>query len=387
VRRPLRSWGAALIVAAACGATPAWPAALPPFALFGWVSPPPAFTTEAHVAEMADAGLTVMLPYQGDSGAVADNLARLDLAAAHGLRCIVWDRRFERVADLGDSTPAGAALLDSIVADYRDRPAFMAYYLGDEPMPDIMPVIAPLFAALRARDPAHPAWNNLIGRGYYPDQASFLAALRDYVARIHPVVLSDDYYDFYATGDRGLFFENLSGLSAVAREAGLPFWYVGLLVQHIPYRQPTPEMVSWQAGMALAYGAHGFGYFTWWTPAPDPMYQWASAVIDTLGQRTAWYPFVREFGPQLRAAGETLAPLRWLATGHAGGVPQGGAAFAPDRVIAGVRGRAALGQFRDDAGRRVVVVVNADSLRSQTITLDLAARWTVERLGSTTGEW
>lgn len=379
---------AGVLLGAALGPAPARAAVVPPFTLFGWVSPPASFTTDVHVAEMADAGLTLMLPSQGDPGLRDDNLVRLDLAAAHGLKCIVWDSRFERVAVLGDTTPAGAALLDSIVADYRDHPAFFGYYLGDEPTHDLWPLLGRLFAELRARDPAHPAWNNLVGRGSFADQDSFVAELRAYVALMHPAVLCDDYYEFTAAGDRGLFFENLSGLAAVARAAGLPFWYVGLLVQHIPYRQPTPEMVSWQAGMALAYGARGFGYFTWWTPHPDPTYDWAPAVIDTTGQRTRWYPYLAgSLDPLLRAAGETLAPLQWLATGHAGDVPAGATAFAPDPILAGVEGRAVLGRFRDAAGREVVMVVNADSLSARTIVLDLAPQVAVDRLGSAPDTW
>src|ERR1700675_2028918 len=105
---------------------------MPEFAIFGWVSPPADSTTDARVAEMAGAGMNLALPAWEDSGRTLDNLTRLDYAAAHGLRCIIWDRRFERFLTLGVETPAGGALIDSIVADYRDRPAFAGYYLGDE---------------------------------------------------------------------------------------------------------------------------------------------------------------------------------------------------------------------------------------------------------------
>ncbi|HET7225378.1 MAG TPA: hypothetical protein VFK69_06640 [Candidatus Eisenbacteria bacterium] len=377
---------AALALTLALGAGRAH-AAPPAFTLFGWVSPPPAYTTDAHVAEMAAAGLTLMLPAQDDSGRVEDNRVRLDLAAAHGLKCIVWDNRFERVASLGDTTAAGGALLDSIVADYRDHPAMFGYYLGDEPTRDLWPLLGRLFAELHARDPVHPAWNNLLGRIVYPDTASFHAELHDYVAAVHPAVLSDDHYDFAVDGDVHEFFENLSGLAAEARGDGLPFWVTVLLVQHTGFRQPTPAMLSWQAAMAVAYGARGVGYFTWWTPQPVSFYTFAPAVIDTDGRQTAWYPFLEWFDPALRAAGETLAPLAWRATLHAGGTPPGAQPFVPDADLAGVQGRAAIGEFADASGRRTVMVVNADSLAPQRVTLAFAPVFDLERLGGAQGSW
>src|SRR5262245_11934510 len=85
---------------------------VPRFALFGWVSPPAESTTDARVAELAGTGMNLMLPAWDDSGHTADNLARLDFAAAHGLRCLIWESRFERYLHLDVDTPAGQALLD-----------------------------------------------------------------------------------------------------------------------------------------------------------------------------------------------------------------------------------------------------------------------------------
>ena len=376
------------------GPVVAWPmraaaagAPMPAFTLFGWVSPPVELTNDQHVGEMAAAGMTLMLPAWADSGRREDNLARLDLAAAHGMRCLIWDRRFERVASLGDSTAAGAALLDSIVGDYRSHPGFFGYYLGDEPTPAALPLLGRLFADLRARDPAHPGWNNLFGRGHYPDRDSFLAALRSYTQAVGPSVLCDDQYDFTIDGDTGLFFDNLAGLNAVARESGLPFWVIVLLVGHTGLRQPTPSELSWQAAMALAYGARGVGYFTWWTPRPYDIWTWQPAVIDTDGRQTAWYPYLTGFDRALHAAGETLGRAAWLAATHAGGVPIGGIAFAPDSDIAAVEGRAALGHFADAAGQRLLLIVNEDSLSARRVSLIAARALVAEPLAGAANTW
>jgi hypothetical protein len=81
------------------------PAALPPFTLFGWVSLPIESTTDARIAEMASAGINVMLPALDDSGRLESNLRRLDLAAAHGQRCLVWDERFSMFFTWSPTSP------------------------------------------------------------------------------------------------------------------------------------------------------------------------------------------------------------------------------------------------------------------------------------------
>jgi hypothetical protein len=357
------------------------------FVTFGWVSPPASVTTDARVAEMAGAGLTLTLPAWNDSGRVADNRSRLDLAAAHGMRCVVWDARFERFETLDPASAAGVALLDSIVADYRDHPAFFAYYLGDEPRRSIFPLIGGIAAALRRLDPAHPAWNNLLGRGSFPDRAEWEGYTRDFVAALRPAVLCDDEYDFTLNGDVGLFVENAAGFGALAREAGLPFWSIVLLVEHGQFRGLTAGELAWQASMLLAYGARGIGYFTYWTPAPDTTWNWQPAIISYEGRRTAWYPVVAELNAKVRPAGETLAGLTWLATVHAGSVPRGGAPFVPGELLDSVGGRAALGTFVDGVGVSHLLVANSDSLGAQTVLLTLRGPRRVWRLGERAGDW
>src|SRR5262245_24562408 len=79
---------------------------LPPFTLFGWVSRPIESTTSQRMAEMAELGLNVLLPGQGEFGRRDVNLQRLDLAAQHGLQVLVFDDRFSRAYRMGFLTPA-----------------------------------------------------------------------------------------------------------------------------------------------------------------------------------------------------------------------------------------------------------------------------------------
>lgn len=369
-------------VSAARGANAPSDPRLPAFTLFGWVSPPPESTSEARLAEYAGAGLNVALPAWGDSGRRADNLARFAWAALHGVRCIAWDRRLAAVR-----FPDTTAALDSVVADYRDQPGFLGYYFDDEPPPERFPLMAQFHAALRERDPEHVAFNNLYGLHVFGTRARWESYVRDYIAQVRPAVLCYDQYDFREDGDVGVYVENAAAAAAIAREHGLPWWVIVQLIEHGPYRALTAGELRWQAGMALAYGARGIGYFTYWTPAPDTVWNWRHGAIAHDGVRTQWYGELAALNPRLRAAGETLAEATWLATEHAGSVPAGGTRFAPDDRVREVRGRAALGAFAGPGGERYLLVVNADSANAATIGFRFGSVGHAQRLGAARGDW
>ncbi len=354
------------------------------FALFGWVSPPVESTNAARFDELSQLALNVALPAWLDSGRLVANQQRMGLAAPRGVRCLAWDNRLEGL-DFND--PGSPAILDSVVADYRSDPGFFGYYFTDEPQPAESPRLARYYAELASRDPAHPSFDNLIGRGGFSTRAEWESYVRQFADTVHPTVLCDALYDFLVGSDRGLFVENAAGLRALADEYGIPFWGIVLLVQHGSYRDLTPGELRWQVSMLLAYGARGVGYFTYWTPAPDPVWNWQPAVIGYDGVRSRWYTVLQGFNPSVRAAGETLASLAWISTQHAGSQPVGGAAFARDGWIASVAGRAAIGRFKGDPTSRFVLVVNADSSGAQTIALSFAQPVRVSRLGDAADIW
>lgn len=350
-------------------APPPGTAALPAFALFGWVSPPLAYTTAPRYAELAGAGFNTTVLAWEDSGRVADNLTRLALTRSLGVRNLIFDRRLALVRP---DTLATFVWFDSVVADYAGDPAVLGYYLGDEPPPSQLHLLATLFRELRARDPSHPAWNNLLGRMSFPTRDAWLAYTREYADSTQPAVLCNDQYDFLTASDRGQLVENVAGLAAVARERGIPFWGIVLLIEHEGYRTVTPGLLRWQIAQWIAYGARGIGTFTYWTPAPDPVWNWQPAMIDWDGTRTPRYDEVSLLNARLGSIGEALARCAWVTAEYAGSLPAGGTAFTPDAVLAAVDGRAAIGTFADSTGAPWLFVANSDSLAPRTIALTLA---------------
>ncbi len=357
---------------------------LPRVVRFGWVSPPAESTTAGRYAELAGAGFDLTVLAWQDSGRVADNRARLALCAPLGVKCLIHDRRLERFVPDDTTTHAW---VDSVVAAYAHEPALGGWYLGDEPDASEFDLLAAIAARFRRVDPAHPVWNNLRGRGQFATRDAWLEYTREYVRRLRPAVLCNDQYDLHTTGDRGLLVENVAGLAAVARENGLPFWGIVNAVEHGTLRPPTQGTIRWQVAQWLSYGASGVGYFTYWTPAPDPQWNWQPAMIEWgSGRRTALYDTVRALNVPVRTIGETLAGLQWLATMHTGDVPVGGTAFAPSALVRDVRGRAAIGVFADAAGAPYLFVANRDSVSPRTITLTLGGA-RLARLVADDGAW
>jgi len=369
------------------GTAPALPASPPSnpgtasfarFTLVGWVSPPTDFTTPERYAELAGAGLNTTVLAWEDPGIEPENQKRLACSRPVGLRNLILDFRLDRVHE---ENPASYPILDSIVAAYHDDPSFLGYYLGDEPAAAEFPRLAEFFRLLRARDPTHPGWNNLLGRLAFTSRDAWIAYMRAYASQVKPAVISTDHYDHFVDGERGQFVENVAGTAQVAREYGLPFWGFVLLTQHLSYRAVDDALLRWQVAQWLSYGAAGIGYFTYWTPAPDSAANWHDGMIRWgTGERSPHYEQVRSLNVRLKPMGETLAGLAWLSTEHAGGTPVGGTPFTGDSLVVGVEGRATLGTFADADGAPYLFVANRDSSAARTLGLDVVGERRVERM-------
>jgi hypothetical protein len=204
---------------------------------------------------------------------------------------------------------------------------------------------------------------------------------------VQPAVLCTDHYDHRVNGDRGLFIENVAGTAQVAREYGLPFWGILLVIAHHGYRDVDDGLLRWQVAQWLSYGSRGIGYFTYWTPAPDTNEHWGDGMIRWgTGERAPHYDQVRTLNLRLKPMGEALAGLAWLSTEHSGGTPIGGTAFAPDSLVDRIDGRATLGTFADAAGTPYLFVANRDSSLAQAIALELVGERRVDRL-TDAGGW
>jgi len=115
----------------------------------------------------------------------------------------------------------------------------------------------------------------------------------------------------------------------------------------------------------LAYGAQAVQYFTYWTPGPDPTWNFNNAPVDRAGKRTAVYDRVKQVNEEVRALSGVFLGAAVVRVGHTGdAIPRGTQAFRPEAPLRSVKteGAGAVVSLLERGKRRSLVVVNRDFL-------------------------
>jgi hypothetical protein len=268
-----------------------------------WCGPPPSFATPARFRQIEAAGFTFALPPCNVGPSVAENQAALDAAATTDVKVFIRDARIPTSL----SEPDATARLDAVIADYADEPAFGGYEVADEPAVSALPGLGQVVAYLRARDPEHPAFINVLPN-YGPYQA---AAYEDYLERYATeagtAMFSYDHYPFTVFGDRPEFFPNLHSLRTLSLRFSRPFWQIGQATPHLAYTQPSEAEKRWQVFQSLAYGASGIAYFTYWSVTNE---SFGPGIIGLDGAPTPQYREVQRINARAQAIGRYLVTAR-----------------------------------------------------------------------------
>lgn len=358
---------AALVSACSAGPRPVAPAWKPdPIVVTFWCAPPLALLDDARLAEIAAAGFTTVGAPCSDDLEPAANQRLLDGAARHGLRVWLADHRIYNAA-LGRGGPAQAT---AAAEEFRGASALDGYVVADEPTAEQFPTVAATVAALRAADPGRLAYVNLLP-DYVPPPLLRTTAYTEYLERfvteVRPQALSVDYYPFGEHKDRSSFFANLEAVRTTALRHDLPFIWIVLAMPHGPYRDPTEAELAWQVFHALAYGARGISYFTYWTPVHvyrAQYWQFRRGLVEH-GTATPKLAVVTRLNAEARAIATTLDGYTSVAVLDSAAPPERWpaplAALSGDHVTVGVfaapgGGTAALlvnRSYRDPAAVRV----------------------------------
>jgi hypothetical protein len=210
--------------------------------------------------------------------------------------------------------------------------------------------------------------------------------------------LSFDHYPLLAKGITSDYFYNWVQVRNLSRESGVPSWgfvqsvgFAGSGVGLPRRRRPTQAELFWQINVALAYGAKGVQYFTYWTPQSDQQVQFGSALLMRDGQQTLLYRYATNANRYLGVIGKELLPLVSETVVHARvrRLPRGAKKFKPDTYVRSVAGSPLiLGRFRDPSNpteRHLLVVNHSPANRATSrLTLTGAVR-EVHEVDPTTG--
>ncbi|MGQ9524898.1 MAG: beta-galactosidase, partial [Armatimonadota bacterium] len=328
--------------------------------------PPPSETTPERYAEIAEAGCNLVL----GGGGVRDrdmSLRMLDMCRRANLKGLVLDGRAE-----GGKWSA----LDEIVRDYKGHPALYGLLLQDEPNSSSFAALGTTVRELRQKAPGLLGFINLFPNYATPAQLgcdSYEEYVSRFVSEVRPDVLCFDHYPLLRSGERDNFYENLEVVRREALKAKIPFWVIVQAegIQGV-YRSPSETEMAWQVWSALAYGASGILYFTYWTPPPGGGEVHFDGIISEDGRRRARYEWVKRLNRDLKRVGGWLLGKPSLAVYHSDPVPRGCSSVQKGRVLEGLEGGPALvGMFRVSTERTALFVVSRDFRRTVRVKLNL----------------
>lgn len=296
------------------------------------------FISRERLEEAKEAGFTLIeCNYDTQT-----NLQVLKWCHELGLKANVADPRM-KIA-LGGAEGWEKAL-DGIIADYGNCPALNRFFLRDEPVDEYFPTLGRVARYLHEHDPAHGEYINFLPHPAVPQIpdmdmcARYNLHMDRFIEEVQPSLLSYDHYTLtyrqvaalgelpearlsdenrkrnnregilYGAVDRPDFYDNMELIRAKAREKGLPWMIVILLVEHWNYRWPTEGEVRWEAFTAFTYGATALSYFTYWTPGVGHTEPWSyhHGIILSDGTRGEKYEIVKGINAHLHALHKGLS--------------------------------------------------------------------------------
>ena len=368
-------WLARVIVAIvlfslASGVSAAEPARLPDkgrIPVMAWIGIPPEQSSVERYRELADCGFTIN--FTGYSDLTAASKA-LDAAQQAGVQVLV-------------TCPELIANPEQTAKQLKDHPALAGYFLRDEPAVPDFAGEKMLAEKIRAADPKHIIYVNLL-----PDYANsqqlgaptYQRYVDQFVETVPATFLSFDYYPIVRRSVRPGWYQNLAVIAATARRADKPFWAFALSLRHFDYPIATMPDLREQVYSDLAYGAQGIQYFTYWKPSGLDS---GDSPIDAKGNRTVVYDRVKQMNAEIRALSPVFLGSKVVSLGHTGGsLPPGTQQFHPSAPLKSVhaKGEGVLVSLLENDGRQFLVVVNHDIQHQTPLAIRFDGSQAIERV-------
>jgi len=375
----------------------------PEFPIGLWCPPPPAQTTTQRYKEIATAGFNFVI---GGNGINTDSTNKTALnAAKDNVRFVLQDNKLVGlIRDRATQTAVSDRIKQLLrLFPVTTYPARAGLLLRDEPHTKHFPILEYARGVLQGLESNQLPWVNLYG--YTKDStltgvSTYEGYLDLYRNQVKTPFLSSDHYPLVSdTAITDVYFLNWATTRQYAlREPSVPLWGFIQSVDfkwsnssYLPRRRPNEAELFWQVNVALAYGAKGLQYFTYWTPQDSTSVTFGEALVTEQGKLTSLYDYAKSVNSYLRVVGKVLLPLTSESVVHAGEntLPRGATAFSPDGYVTSTSGSPViLGRFRQSAGatERYLLVVNRSFSSDAVTQLTLDASVSeVSELDSSTG--
>ncbi len=343
------------------------------FPILAWYSIPAEDATLERYQELAECGFNINF---SQLHRLDDLKVSLDLAQQAGVKVMASCDELESATD-------------SAVAAVKDHPALYGYFLRDEPFPVSFPELAAWAERLKKADGGeHPLYLNLYPN--YVDSAALACSYREYVHRFIEEVklplVSFDYYPVTFDGVRESWYDNLQIVHEESEAAGLPFWAFALSTAHDPYPLPTMSSLRLELYSALAYGAQGLQYFTYWNPGTE-IWNFHEAPINQDKQRSEAYYLVQQMNKEIQARAYVFLGSKVVSIAHLGDKMFKGCKrmdTLPSHVtslVAGPEGAVVSLLEKDKWNYLVVVSRSLDTPTDLTVSFDTKV-WSIDHEGN-----
>jgi hypothetical protein len=311
-------------------------------------SPPP---EERYVKAIAEQGYN-LLPIAEDA---------LPFAGKYNVKVLLQHALFN-IKTM--ESPIELEQLNALIDRVKDNPALEGYYIFDEPQEADFPKLAKLVRHIKARDPHHFCFVNLLPifgvrtKKIKDPSLVYKDHINEYIRQFKPDLLSYDYYPFvkYAKAEDGLYFIQLRLMRDCARKAEIPFMNIIQACQWDvkDWLMPTPAQLRWQVYTSLAYGARAINYFLYWGPkAFGGMYQ--DGVATPLVDAAAI------LNKEMKALSSTLMSMESLYIFQTDPLPPGALPMpygCPLQITS--PGQFVVGVFGEDRKEKAFMIVNRD---------------------------
>lgn len=280
----------------------------------------PYASTKAHVRDLAQCGIDVVVNMRNDRAA-------LDLLSDYGVGAVVsgivpgWFG--------GDGSNAGTMCeknplekYELAAQKYEDHPAIIGIDAGDEPSSLDFEHYGKAIELINRRFPGKFAYLNI-----YPSYAvkgsntpgeiaaqlgtdSYETYIERYVHAVNTPYICFDYY-LYSADLPGLY-ESLSTVSSACRKHGRDMWMVLQVNSNQPDVFISEKQLQFQANCALAFGARTIiwaCYCAGW---------WHNHVLDKQGNKTQQYDKLKRVNEGLHGLGEVYMKYRHVQTHFVG---------------------------------------------------------------------
>lgn len=293
---------------------------------------------EEKARALADAGFTVV-DWEADE---------LEVLERFGLRAMVHDPTVE------------------IARRLAEHPAVWGYHLVDEPYPESeFPPIAERIGELRAADPNHPGFVNMLST-----TGEFL---RTYMEVVQPEILSFDFYQWWWGSDR--YYEKLEQFREQAVLAGVPLGSCievtanpGVERGDDSYLPDNAAKLRLSVYTNLAYGVKAVEWFS-----SGIMFEPGTTRLTPAGRDVA------ALNHELKRIGPELVKLRSLDVYHTRPLAHGTREAPKEHWVQLIgeptKDGLVLGMFEDESGVDYAMVVNRDYRSSQSVTVRLQSKW------------